>query len=85
MSFLNFKNNIRGRNETFPPRKPSLGEGSSEPLHPLIDLEENDDDVIESSPMDFAKVYIPFFILNWFLLLILSRAQFIHNWLYKKF
>ena len=63
MSFENFKNNIRGRNETFPPRKLSLGEGSSEPLHPLIDLEENDDDddVIISSPRDFAKVYILFF------------------------
>ena len=56
MSFLNFKNNIRGRNETFPPKNPSSGEGSSEPLHTLIDLEENDDDVIESSARDFAKV-----------------------------
>lgn len=65
MSFLNIKNNIRGRNETFPPKKPTLGEGSSEPLHPLIDLEENDDDdVIESSPRDFGKVYVPFFLLT---------------------
>jgi len=62
-----FLKNILGRNETFPPRETSFGEGSSQPLHPLIDLEENDDDVIESSPRDFAKVCI----LSFFFLLVL--------------
>lgn len=38
-----------------------MSEVPSEPRYvPLIDLEDSDDDVIESSPRSFAQVYVHF-------------------------
>jgi len=57
MSSRNLRNN-RGRTTDLPSGKPSQGERSSESLHPLIDFQENVDDVVEISPRGFAEVCI---------------------------
>jgi len=57
MSSQNLRNN-RGRTANLLSGEPSQEERSSESLHPLIDFQENEDDVIEISPRAFAEVYI---------------------------
>jgi len=64
MSSENLRCNQQKRT-TSSPMEPSQEKGPSEQFDvPVIDCDENDDDVIISSPGDFAKVYIFLVFLN---------------------
>jgi len=64
MSSKNLRSNQQEKT-TLLPMEPSQEKGPSEQHHvPVIDCDENDDDVIESSPGAFAKVYTFLVFLN---------------------